>query len=232
MVTALDEEIADIDACTGTRRFFSACLPGTGPRRPFLPHSKTFCGRKRNEGESHKASRPGEGRLIIGWQVAVGGAAVAEIEVPGPDPDWQPATRPPYYTGKNPASQYSLWEHSVPLFQMIGALELSVQPVAERLRLHVERSWDALDELDVVLFRLASRSASTTAIRSASRTSGSLSRTSKPTRPWTPCWRQLGRGKVPPCHRHDISHPVGARPIDDRTTAPCPSRSVRAGVCT
>ncbi|MFE5597471.1 FMN-binding protein [Streptomyces sp. NPDC056549] len=76
------------------------------------------------------------------------------IEVPGPEADWQPATQPPYYTGKNPAYQYSVWEHSAPLFQMIGALTLPVQPVAQRLRLHVERSWDGLDELDVVLFRL------------------------------------------------------------------------------
>ncbi|MFB7781165.1 hypothetical protein ACFC1D_00430 [Streptomyces vinaceus] len=76
------------------------------------------------------------------------------IEVPGPEPDWQPATEPPYDIGKNPAYQYSVWEHSAPLFQMIGVLALPVQPVAHRLRLHVERSWDGLDELDVVLFRL------------------------------------------------------------------------------
>ncbi len=79
---------------------------------------------------------------------------MTDIEVPGPEPDWQPATQPPYYTGKNPAHQYSVWEHSAPLFQMVGALALPVQPVAQRLRLHVERSWDGLDELDVVLFRL------------------------------------------------------------------------------
>lgn len=29
-----------------------------------------------------------------------------------------------------------------------------MQPAAQRLRLHVERSWDGLDEVDVVLFRL------------------------------------------------------------------------------
>ncbi|GGR87396.1 hypothetical protein GCM10010252_27690 [Streptomyces aureoverticillatus] len=79
---------------------------------------------------------------------------MTEIEVPGPEPDWQPAAQPPYYTGKNPAYQYSVWEHSAPLFQMIGGLALPVQPVAQRLRLHVERSWDGLDDLDVVLFRL------------------------------------------------------------------------------
>ncbi|MFD9411641.1 hypothetical protein ACFWBN_32105 [Streptomyces sp. NPDC059989] len=77
-----------------------------------------------------------------------------EIEVPGPDPDWQPATQPRHYTGRNPAHQYSVWEHSAPLFQMIGVLALPVQPVAQRLRLHVERSWDGLDDLDVVMFRL------------------------------------------------------------------------------
>ncbi|MET8504978.1 hypothetical protein ABZV60_10040 [Streptomyces sp. NPDC004787] len=79
---------------------------------------------------------------------------MTDIEVPGPEPDWQPATQPPYYTGKNPAHQYSVWEHHAPLFQMIGGLALPVHPVAQRLRLHVERSWDGLDYLDVVLFRL------------------------------------------------------------------------------
>lgn len=79
---------------------------------------------------------------------------MTEIEVPGPELDWQPASRARYGIGKNPAYQYSAWEHSAHLFQMIGGLALSVQPVAQRLPLHVERSWDGLDELDVVLFEL------------------------------------------------------------------------------
>ncbi|MFF5638217.1 hypothetical protein [Streptomyces sp. NPDC012825] len=79
---------------------------------------------------------------------------MAEIEMPGPDPNWQPAVQMPYYTGKNPAYQYSVWERCAPLFQMIGGLVLPVQSVAWRLRLQVERFWDGLDELDVVLFRL------------------------------------------------------------------------------
>ncbi|MFJ3710676.1 hypothetical protein [Streptomyces sp. NPDC090053] len=76
------------------------------------------------------------------------------VEVPEPEPDWQEATTPPYGTGKNPAHQWSVWEHCSPTFQMIGVLRLPVRPVARRLRLHVERSWDGLDALDVVLFRL------------------------------------------------------------------------------
>ncbi|MFJ6495830.1 hypothetical protein [Streptomyces virginiae] len=56
---------------------------------------------------------------------------MTETEVPGPEPDWQRATQPPYCTGKNPAHQYSLWEPSAPLFQVIGALALPVQPVWE-----------------------------------------------------------------------------------------------------
>lgn len=79
---------------------------------------------------------------------------MTEIEVPGPEFDWQPAAQAPYGTGKNPAYQYSAWKHSACLFRMIGGLALSVQPIAQRLRLHVERSWDGLDELDVVLFEL------------------------------------------------------------------------------
>ncbi|WP_394425698.1 hypothetical protein [Streptomyces sp. SGAir0957] len=79
---------------------------------------------------------------------------MTEFEVPGPEPDWQPATQPPYGTGRNPASQYSVWEHVAPLFQLIGGVALPVQPIARRLCLRVERSWDGLDELDVALFRL------------------------------------------------------------------------------
>ncbi|MFJ9639594.1 hypothetical protein [Streptomyces sp. NPDC101178] len=70
---------------------------------------------------------------------------MTEIEVPGPEPDWQPATQLPYDTDKNPAHQFSVRERSVPLFQMIGVLALPVQPVAQRLRLIVERSWDGVD---------------------------------------------------------------------------------------
>ncbi|MEU8891571.1 hypothetical protein [Streptomyces sp. NPDC048442] len=79
---------------------------------------------------------------------------MAPTEVPGPEPDWQQATVPPYRTGNNPAHQWSVWEHCSPLFQLIGGLEPPVQPLAERLRLHVERSWDGLEDLDVVLFLL------------------------------------------------------------------------------
>ncbi|MER5296375.1 hypothetical protein ABT382_30585 [Streptomyces pharetrae] len=69
---------------------------------------------------------------------------MTEIEIPAPEPAWQPATQPPYYTGKNPAHQYGVREHSAPPVQVIGVLALPVQPVAQRLRLHVERSWDGL----------------------------------------------------------------------------------------
>ncbi|MER5890055.1 hypothetical protein ABT160_40050 [Streptomyces sp. NPDC001941] len=79
---------------------------------------------------------------------------MTSTEVPGPEPEWQPAVQPPYYTGKNPAYQYSVWAHVSPLFQVIGVLSLPVQPIARRLRLQVERSWDGLDDLDVVMFRL------------------------------------------------------------------------------
>ncbi|MGW6872074.1 hypothetical protein [Streptomyces xanthophaeus] len=79
---------------------------------------------------------------------------MTETEVPGPEPDWQPAMQPPYSTGKDQAHQYSLWQHSASLFEMIGALAMPVHPVAQRLGLEIERSWDGLDGLDVALFRL------------------------------------------------------------------------------
>ncbi|MEV0537859.1 hypothetical protein [Kitasatospora sp. NPDC050463] len=40
---------------------------------------------------------------------------MTEIAVPGPEPDWQPATRPPYNDGRNPAAQTSLWEATAPV---------------------------------------------------------------------------------------------------------------------
>lgn len=72
--------------------------------------------------------------------------------MPGPEPDWQEATLPPYGTGKNPAHQWSVWEHCSPLFQVIGGLVRPVQPVADRSRLQVERSWDGLGD-EGVAFR-------------------------------------------------------------------------------
>ncbi|MFB7909907.1 hypothetical protein ACFC1T_26070 [Kitasatospora sp. NPDC056076] len=82
---------------------------------------------------------------------------MAEIVVPGPEPDWQPATIPPYYTGRNPAAQTSLWDAAGESFRMIAGLKPPLDALATRLRLSVERSWDQLGEVDVAVFTVERR---------------------------------------------------------------------------
>ncbi|MEE1783246.1 hypothetical protein PUR71_10015 [Streptomyces sp. SP17BM10] len=82
---------------------------------------------------------------------------MAEIVVPGPEPDWQPATNPPYYTGRNPAAQTSLWETAASTFRMIAGLKAPLDALAARLRLSVERSWADLGAVDAAVFRVDRR---------------------------------------------------------------------------
>ncbi|MFC5644983.1 hypothetical protein [Kitasatospora cinereorecta] len=79
---------------------------------------------------------------------------MGEIVVPGPEPDWQPATIPPYGNGRNPASQFSLWEAAAGSFRMIAGLQPPLDVLAARLRLTVERSWEDLGEVDAAVFRI------------------------------------------------------------------------------
>ncbi|MFG2825322.1 hypothetical protein ACGFX4_38575 [Kitasatospora sp. NPDC048365] len=79
---------------------------------------------------------------------------MSEIVVPGPEPDWQPATIPPYYTGRNPAVQFSLWEAAAGSFRMVAGLRPPLEALAARLRLTVERSWEDLGEVDTAVFRI------------------------------------------------------------------------------
>ncbi|MFJ1709400.1 hypothetical protein [Kitasatospora sp. NPDC088346] len=74
------------------------------------------------------------------------------IVVPGPEPGWQPAASPPYYTGENPPSQVSLWEAAGGSFRMIAGLKPPIDAFAARLRLKVERSWEDLGEVDAAVF--------------------------------------------------------------------------------
>ncbi|MFG2918889.1 hypothetical protein ACGF0D_39155 [Kitasatospora sp. NPDC048298] len=82
---------------------------------------------------------------------------MAEIVVPGPEPDWQPATTPPYHVGKNPASQFSLWEAAASTFRMIAGLKPPLDALAARLRLSVERSWEDPGEVDAAVFTIDRR---------------------------------------------------------------------------
>ncbi|GAA2815811.1 hypothetical protein ACFQ0M_00230 [Kitasatospora aburaviensis] len=82
---------------------------------------------------------------------------MAEIVVPGPEPDWQPATSPPYHAGRNPAAQTSLWEAAASTFRMIAGLKPPLDALAARLRLSVERSWEDLGEVDAAVFTIDRR---------------------------------------------------------------------------
>ncbi|MGW4897245.1 hypothetical protein ACWEQL_34055 [Kitasatospora sp. NPDC004240] len=79
---------------------------------------------------------------------------MTHIQVPDPEPDWQPAAVPPYYTGKNPATQFSLWQVALGSFRMIAGLEPPLEALAARLVMQVERSWEDLGEVDTAFFRI------------------------------------------------------------------------------
>ncbi|MET8543065.1 hypothetical protein ABZW03_20790 [Kitasatospora sp. NPDC004799] len=79
---------------------------------------------------------------------------MAEFEVPGPEPHWQPATIPPYGTGRNPASQQSMWEYAAPSFRLVAGLKPALEALAARLRLTVERGWEDLGAVEVAMFRI------------------------------------------------------------------------------
>ena len=76
------------------------------------------------------------------------------VEVPGPEPDWEPAAA--YQGGKrNPALQDSMWDYAVGGFRVVAGLSPSLDSLAARLRLHTERSWeDALGEVDAAIFSI------------------------------------------------------------------------------
>lgn len=76
------------------------------------------------------------------------------VEVPGPEPDWERAAA--YQGGKrNPALQGSMWDYAVGGFRLVAGLSPSLDALAARLRLHIERSWeDGLGELDAAMFSI------------------------------------------------------------------------------
>ncbi|MFF4796068.1 hypothetical protein ACFY2M_41855 [Streptomyces sp. NPDC001276] len=79
---------------------------------------------------------------------------MAEVEVPGPESDWQPAASLGYYTGKNPAFQASMWEYAVGSFRLVAGLSPSLDVLAARLRLDLERGWEDLGPVDAAMFRI------------------------------------------------------------------------------
>jgi len=78
---------------------------------------------------------------------------MAEVEVPGPESDWERA--PEYQGGKrNPAFQASMWEYAVSSFQLVAGLSPSLDVLAARLRLDIERGWEDLSAVDAAMFRI------------------------------------------------------------------------------
>ncbi|WP_165869672.1 hypothetical protein [Streptomyces barkulensis] len=81
-------------------------------------------------------------------------ATPGTVEVPGPEPDWQPAPALGYYVGKNPAFQVSPWQYAASFYRIVAGLTPPLETIAARLRLEVERTWEELGEVDVALFRI------------------------------------------------------------------------------
>ncbi|MFJ8627455.1 hypothetical protein ACIRD3_32070 [Kitasatospora sp. NPDC093550] len=78
---------------------------------------------------------------------------MVEIEVPGPEPDWE--TAPSYQGGKrNPAFQQSMWQFAASSFRVVAGLRPPLAALAARLRLTVERGWEDLGPVDVAMFRV------------------------------------------------------------------------------
>ena len=78
---------------------------------------------------------------------------MAEIYVPGPEPDWEEA--PSYVGGKrNPALQQSMWEFAASSFRVVAGLQPPLKTLAARLRLTLERGWEDLGYVDVAMFRI------------------------------------------------------------------------------
>ncbi|MET7390521.1 hypothetical protein ACFYPT_38550 [Streptomyces sp. NPDC005529] len=75
------------------------------------------------------------------------------VEPPGPEPGWAPATR---YQGenRNPALQFSMWDHAAGSFRLVAGLSPSLDLLAARLWLTIEQSWEELGPVRVALFSI------------------------------------------------------------------------------
>ncbi|MGW3635197.1 hypothetical protein ACWD7F_34530 [Streptomyces sp. NPDC005122] len=78
---------------------------------------------------------------------------MAEVEIPGPELGWERGLQ--YQGGKrNPAFQASVWEYAVSSFRLVAGLSPSLEVLAARLRLNIERGWEDLGEVDAAMFRI------------------------------------------------------------------------------
>lgn len=86
---------------------------------------------------------------------------MAEIEVPGPEPTWDPAPSPwgsgggGWRQNDNPAFQSSLWEYAIGrAFDLVAGLSIPMAPLAARLRLTVEHGWEDLGDVEAAMFAI------------------------------------------------------------------------------
>lgn len=78
---------------------------------------------------------------------------MAEAEVLGPESGWERA--PEYQGGKrNPAFQASMWEYAASSFRLVAGLSPSLDVLAARLRLNIERGWEDLGPVDAAMFSI------------------------------------------------------------------------------
>ncbi|MEV8099070.1 hypothetical protein [Kitasatospora sp. NPDC085879] len=135
---------------------------------------------------------------------------MAEIEVPGPEPEWE--TAPSYQGGKrNPAFQQSMWESAAGSFQLVAGLKPPLEALAARLRLTLERGWEDLGYVDVAMFRIE-------------RVNSALSRLEKPLpyRSWSlSIERESRSGDRGPCPAGEQGLAVYGEDRGERTAARC-----------
>ncbi|MFF0298351.1 hypothetical protein ACFYST_33425 [Kitasatospora sp. NPDC004614] len=72
---------------------------------------------------------------------------MAEIEIPGPKREWEPAVRGPC-PGRNPALQQSLLVLASRNYRLVACLRVPMEAVVQRLRLTLEHGWDDLGEVE------------------------------------------------------------------------------------
>ncbi|MFD7914601.1 hypothetical protein ACFV30_28425 [Streptomyces sp. NPDC059752] len=74
--------------------------------------------------------------------------------IPPPEEDWEAATA--YQGGKqNPVSQRSSWEFAVHDYEVVARLKSPIGPIAARLRLSLERTWEDVGDVDVAMFHIS-----------------------------------------------------------------------------
>ncbi|WP_189828188.1 hypothetical protein [Streptomyces finlayi] len=75
------------------------------------------------------------------------------LDVPGPEADWMDAPTTAC-ANPNPALQTSMWWYVSGLFREVAALAPSLEAMAGRLKLTIERGWEDLGGVDVAMIQI------------------------------------------------------------------------------